>query len=236
MSRATELREALRGRLIVSVQAEAGSLLGEPATIALLARCVVANGAAAVRIEGDERIRAVRAAVTVPIVGIIKRTHPGFAPYITSTLEEVRAVAEAGADIVAFDATARTRAGNASVAALIAAIHARGLAAMADCSTADDGKLAASAAADIVATTLAGYTEETAGRTLPALDLVKTLAARHPYVVCEGGIGAPDDVRAAFAAGAAAVVVGTAITNVDALTRRFAQAVPGASVASPQRT
>jgi putative N-acetylmannosamine-6-phosphate epimerase len=33
-------------------------------------------------------------------------------------------------------------------------------------------------------------------------------------------------VRAAFAAGAAAVVVGTAITNVDALTRRFAAAAP----------
>jgi N-acylglucosamine-6-phosphate 2-epimerase len=231
-----ELREALRGRLIVSVQAEAGSLLGEPATIALLARCVVGNGAAAVRIEGAERIRAVRAAVTVPIVGIIKRPHPGFAPYITSTLEEVRAVAEAGADIVAFDATARTRAGNASVADLIAAIHGHGLAAMADCATLADGTKAGGAAADIVATTLAGYTEETAGQSLPALELVKALAARHPYVVCEGGIGAPDDVCAAFAAGAAAVVVGTAITNVDALTRRFAQAVPGANAPAARPT
>ncbi|MDP9106323.1 MAG: hypothetical protein M3N49_10385 [Candidatus Eremiobacteraeota bacterium] len=33
-------------------------------------------------------------------------------------------------------------------------------------------------------------------------------------------------MRAAFDAGAAAVVVGTAITNVDVLVRRFAAAVP----------
>ena len=64
--------ELLRGRLIVSVQPEAASLLGTPALVALLARCTVQNGAAALRIEGLERIRAVRAAVDVPIVGLVE--------------------------------------------------------------------------------------------------------------------------------------------------------------------
>ena len=199
----------LRGGLIVSVQAYADSVLTEPATIALLARCAVQNAAVGVRIEGLERIAAVRAAVDVPIVGILKRAHDGFEPYITSTREEVALVAAAGASVVAFDAT--------------------GALAMADCATAADLAAATRAGADIVATTLAGYTSETAGRPLPALDLVADAASEHPFVVCEGGIATPEAARAAFAAGAAAIVVGTAITNVDELVRRFATATPRAT-------
>ena len=216
----------LRGGLIVSVQAYADSVLDTPGTIALLARCAVANGAIGVRIESAARIAAVRAAVDVPIVGIVKRAHPGFSPYITSTRAEIADVAGAGATVVAFDATARARAGGASVGELVAAARERGLLAMADCASLADLAAAAEAGADIVATTLAGYTEETAGRDLPALDLVRAGTRLHPFVVCEGGIGSPDAARAAFAAGAAAIVVGTAITNVDALVRRFASAAP----------
>jgi len=219
----------LRGGLVVSVQAEAGSALDTPETIALLARCAAANGAAGVRIEGELRIAAVRAALPgLPIVGIIKRKHAGFEPYITSTCEEVAAAACAGADVVAFDATARSRPGGAAVADLIGCARAAGVLAMADCSESADAVAAAAAGADIVATTLAGYTSATEGRALPALDLVAEIAARHPFGVCEGGIGSPQQAEAAFAAGAAAIVVGTAITNVDALVRRFAAAAPGA--------
>jgi N-acylglucosamine-6-phosphate 2-epimerase len=219
------LLDRLRGGLIVSVQAEPDSVLGAPETIALLARCAVQNGAAGLRVEGQRRIRAVRAALPgIPIVGIVKRSHAGFEPYITSTRDEIEEVAAAGADIAAFDATGRPHAGGASVVDLIATARACGLLAMADCSEAADAELAAGA--DVVATTLAGYTQATRGRALPALDLVTALAARHPFAICEGGISSPDEARAAFGAGAAAIVVGTAITNVDALVRRFAAASP----------
>jgi N-acylglucosamine-6-phosphate 2-epimerase len=214
--------EKLRGGLIVSVQANDDSPLNEPATITVLARVAQANGAVAVRIEGAERIRAVRDAVDLPIIGIVKHRYDGFEPYITSTREEVEAVVAAGADIVAFDATARERAGGADVAALIEAIHARGRIAMADCATFDEGVHAGEAGADIVATTLAGYTAQTQACTLPALDLVAALAQVHRFVICEGGVAHPSQVRAALRAGAAAVVVGTAITNIDVLVSRFA--------------
>lgn len=217
-----ELLERLRGGLIVSVQADANSLLNEPPVIATLARVAEGNGALAVRIEGVERIRAVRAAVQAPIIGIIKHRHEGFEPYITSTLEEVRDAAEAGADIVAFDATGRPRCGGADTAALVHEIHELECLAMADCSNAADGRAAWAAGADIVATTLAGYTVQTHGRPLPALDLVAELAAFHPFAICEGGVNDPQQVRMALDVGANAVVVGTVITNVDALVRRFA--------------
>ena len=220
-----DVLERLRGGLIVSVQAEVNSLLNTAETIALLARCAAQNGAVGVRIEGDARIRAVRAALPeVPIVGLIKRAHPGFEPYITSTFEELAAVAAAGAQVAAFDATDRARSGGATVAGLIADARGLGMLAMADCSEELDAEPASGA--DILATTLAGYTEPTRGRTLPALDLVAVFAARHPFTICEGGIASPSEVRAAFGAGASAVVVGTAITNVDVLVRRFADAAP----------
>lgn len=219
--------ERLRGRLIVSVQAEADSLLNTPETIALFARCAVANGAAGVRVEGEARIAAVRAALPdVPIVGILKRAHAGFEPYITSTVEEVALVARAGASIVAFDATARERSDGSSVAALVEHARAQGLAAMADCSDESDAVAAAAAGADMVGTTLAGYTAPTRGRPLPALDLLSSIARSGAFAVCEGGVATPGDLRAAFAGGADAVVVGTAITNLDVLVRRFADAAP----------
>jgi N-acylglucosamine-6-phosphate 2-epimerase len=216
----------LRGRLIVSVQAEEASPLAAAASIALLARCVVQNGAAAVRIEGVERVRAVRAAIGVPIVGLVKGRPSAEVPYITTTPGEIAELAAAGADIIAFDATGRSRPCGATISELVAATRQHGRLAFADCASADDGRRAAEAGADIVATTLAGYTSETATCELPALGLLRALAAYHPFAVCEGGIASPKQAGAAFAAGASAVVVGTAITNVDALTRGFVAACP----------
>ena len=214
--------DALRGGLIVSVQAWAGSAIDDPYVIAAMARAAADNGAAGVRIQGIANIEAVRARVDLPIVGLIKREYPGFEPYITPTLAEVRAIVAAGADIVAFDATARPRPGGVTVAALIAGIADSGRVAMADCATAEEAALARDAGAEILATTLCGYTPGTHGSALPALGLVRELAAMGRFAVCEGGVSRPAEVRAALDAGADAVVVGTAITNIDSLVREFA--------------
>lgn len=218
--------ERFAGGLIVSVQAAADSLLNTPETIALLARVAERNGAAGVRIEGLERIAAVRRAVRIPIIGIIKRSYPGFEPYITATRREVSEVAAAGADVIAFDATLRERPDGTSVAALVAAITSYGALAMADCADAADARAATAAGAAIVASTLCGYTRATRGTSLPALELVRAIRELGVFTVCEGGVAEPADVELAFAAGARAVVVGTAITNVDALVGRFVNAVP----------
>jgi N-acylglucosamine-6-phosphate 2-epimerase len=182
------------------------------------------GGAVALRVAGIENLRAVRARVRLPIVGLIKREYAGFEPYITPTLEEVRAVVAAGAEIVAFDATPRARPDGSEPRDLIAQIHDDGRLALADCATAGDAASAIAAGGDVVATTLCGYTPETAGRILPALDLVRELASLRHFTLCEGGVRSPSDVSAAFDAGADAVCVGSAITNVDWLVREFAGA------------
>lgn len=214
---------AALGGLIVSIQPPADSVLNRPEIVALLARAAVANGASGVRIEGAERIAAVRRAVEVPIVGLIKRAYPGFEPYITVTAADIAEVAGAGADVIAFDATGRARPGGFTVGAAVAAIRALGGLAMADCATAAEMTAAAAAGAAIVATTLCGYTAGTRGTPLPAIELLRSVKANGALRVVEGGVASPDDVRRAFAAGADAVVAGTAF-DLDARVRLFAQA------------
>ncbi len=216
------LLDSLRGGLIVSVQAWPGSALNDAHVIAAMARAAQDGGAVAVRVAGVEHLRAVRAAVALPIVGLIKREYAGFEPYITPTPAEVSEIVASGAEIVAFDATARPRPGETDAAALIALIHDAGRLALADCATAGDARSALALGADIVATTLCGYTAATKGITLPALDLVAELAQMGGFAICEGGVQTPAQLRAALDAGADAVVVGTAITNVDWLVRSFA--------------
>jgi N-acylglucosamine-6-phosphate 2-epimerase len=213
--------DRLRGGLIVSVQARAGSALDDPQVLSAMARAAQDNGAVGVRIQGVRNLEAVRRRVDVPIVGIIKREYEGFEPYITPTLREVREILDCGAEIVAFDATARARPAGVEVSQIVAAIHAGGALAMADCALAEEGVFAQAAGADIVATTLCGYTKETRGAALPALDLVRRFRQLDTFVICEGGIHAPASAAAALAAGADAVVVGTAITNTEWLTGEY---------------
>lgn len=217
--------EEMRGGLIVSVQARSDSPLADPATIAALARCAQAGGAVAVRIEGIRNLRAVKAVVSVPTIGLIKRAYTGFEPYITPTQREVGELLESGADIIAFDATARRRPAGATVESLVEAIRGMGAIAMADCATAADGVAACALGVPIVATTLCGYTKETTGASLPALDLVRKLDALGAFVICEGGIRTPQSARAALDAGSDAVVVGTAITDIEWVTARFSAAL-----------
>lgn len=220
MSVHTELLRRLRGGLIVSVQAEAGSPLDDPVLLAAMARAAQDGGAVAVRVQGVANLEAVRKRVNLPIIGIVKREYPGFEPYITPTVREVEELA--GCAIIAFDATSRPRPQQTSLEQLVAAIHRAGALAMADCARSEDGRAARKAGAEILATTLCGYTKETAGIALPALDLVRELAHLAAFTICEGGVHEPASAAEALRAGADAVVVGTAITNLRWVVARFA--------------
>jgi N-acylglucosamine-6-phosphate 2-epimerase len=214
--------EALSG-LIVSCQAPVGSPLRDPTVIAALAQASVMAGAVGVRIESPEHVRAVRARLSEPIVGLWKRDYEGSAVYITPTFADCAAIARAGADILAIDATARLRPGGEDLATLIDRIHTDlNLPVLADVATLAEGLAAEAAGADLVATTLCGYTEETKGTPLPALDLLAALAGRLRVPAwCEGGVSTPAEYAAARARGARVVVVGTALTGLEARVRTF---------------
>jgi putative N-acetylmannosamine-6-phosphate epimerase len=215
---------ALEGGLVVSVQAPGDSPLGQPAHMAAIARAAEAGGAAGIRAEGGPDVAAVKASVALPLIGLRKRRVAGSDVYITPQLEDAREVAAAGADLIALDATARARPGDEDVAELIAAVAGelrRPVLADVDCIEAAVAARSAGAAA--VATTLAGYTGADAAPPWPDVDLVARLASELDCpVLAEGRYGSPGVVRAALEAGAFAVVVGAAISDPLALTRRFA--------------
>jgi N-acylglucosamine-6-phosphate 2-epimerase len=216
--------ERMRGGLVVSVQAAPGSPLAAPEHLAAIARAVEAGGAVGIRAEGVATVRAIRDAVEVPVIGLVKRRGAGSDVYITPDLADAVAAAEAGADLVAVDATERARGDGASGAEFVAAADAElpGRI-LADVDVADAGRAAAEAGAAAVATTLSGYTDTSAGAPGPDIPLVAELAAGLVIpVFAEGRYGSAADVRAAFEARAFAVVVGTAITDPAELTRRLA--------------
>ena len=225
--------ERIRGGLVVSVQAAPGSPLAAPESLAAIARAVEAGGAAGIRTAGVDAVRAIREAVEVPVIGLVKRRVPGSEVYITPGLDDVLAVAEAGAQLVAVDATERLRADGTSGAEFVAAASAELPGRIvADVDSSRAGGAAASAGAAAIATTLSGYTGTSGaagpGSAGPDISLVEELAGRLDVpVLAEGRYGSADAVRAAFEAGAFAVVVGTAITDPAELTRRLAAATPG---------
>jgi N-acylglucosamine-6-phosphate 2-epimerase len=225
----TDALERMRGGLVVSVQAPAESPLAAPEHLAAIARAVELGGAVGIRTEGVAAVTAIREAVGVSVIGLVKRRVSDSEVYITPELEDALAVAEAGADLVALDATERARpdgrSGAEFVAALAAELPGR---IVADVDRLSAGVAAADAGAAAVATTLSGYTTATTPSDSPDVALVADLAAELDVpVLAEGRYATPADVRAAFAAGAFAVVVGAAITDPGALTRRLAAAAPG---------
>jgi glucokinase-like ROK family protein len=217
-----EICQKFREQLIVSCQAPEGDIFHGPDAMARFAVAARQGGAAGIRANGIADVTAIRRAVDLPIIGIRKTPLPEGGWLITGSFDAARELVAAGADIVALDCTRRGQ----KVGALdrVRRIRAElGVPVMADIATLDEAFAARQAGADLIATTLRGYTAETAE--IRAFDpafvrlLVEKLEAP---VVTEGRIHTPEQAREALRAGSFAVVVGTAISAPREITRRFA--------------
>lgn len=214
--------DRLKGGLVVSCQPVDDGPMDDPAIVGAMARAAVAGGAAGLRIEGVENLHATRPLVDVPIIGIVKRNLADSPVRITVTAEDARALAAAGADIIAYDATPRP----ASREGILAAILAEGALAMADCATRADAQAALAGGASIIGTTLSGYTADTAtGDDAPDLALIEEFSQLGGFVMAEGRLNTPELAARAMRAGADAVTVGSALTRLEVVTGWFADAV-----------
>jgi N-acylglucosamine-6-phosphate 2-epimerase len=231
----SESVKRLHGGLIVSCHASDGEPLCAPEHIGALALSAVNGGACALRLEGAENVAFVRQRTQLPIVALTKaKDVPELkrqqSVYITPTFADAESLARSGADIIAVDATARERPGNVTLAQLIQRIHDElKKPVWADVALLEEGLAAVLAGVDIVSTTLSGYTMETASRLGlgPDMTLLGKLIAQVPVpVVLEGQVWHPEEVTRAFKEGAFAVVVGSAITRPQLITRRFVDAIP----------
>jgi N-acylglucosamine-6-phosphate 2-epimerase len=218
--------EAIRGRLIVSCQASEGDPLDDLDTLTRIATSVLRGGAGGLRAEGVARIAAFRNLTQLPIIGIIKTYDANGDVYITPDFRSAKAASDAGADIIALDCTARRLTAAEPWPELIRRILTDlNRPVLADIATLEDALAAERAGADAVATTLYGYTAETANIRAVSWPLIQSLVARLTIpVLAEGHINHPHDARRALDLGATAVIVGSAITRPEVITARFVQA------------
>ena len=214
--------------LIVSSQALAGNPMLDTVKLASMAEAAAIGGASALRLNGLDVVAEVRKRVDIPIIGINKVKDETGRTVITPTFALAKEVVDAGADIVALDATFYPSSLKEDLTELVHRIHNElNAMVMADISTADEAEAAAKAGVDAVSTTLAGYVPgalHTAEELYtPNYALIEEIAKRNLPVtlVAEGRFWKPEDVVKAYKIGADAVVIGKAITNPMAITKYF---------------
>jgi putative N-acetylmannosamine-6-phosphate epimerase len=191
--------------------------------MARFAASAVAGGAAGIRASGPDDIRAIRKVVAVPIIGIWKEMQSDGKIMITPSFESAQELVAAGADMVALDVTRRGQQHGAleRVGRIRQELK---VPVLADIATLDEALAAAQAGADFVLSTMRGYTDETSRIRSFDLPFIRELVRDSPVpVIAEGMIDTPEQAHAAVAAGAYAVVVGSAITRPITIARRFAE-------------
>jgi putative N-acetylmannosamine-6-phosphate epimerase len=219
--------------LIVSSQALEGNPMKSTEKLASMAEAAAIGGAAALRVDGADMVRELKKRTNVPIIAIRKIRDASGRIVITPDFASAKELCDAGADIIALDATFYPSELKEDTRVLIERIHTElGAMVMADISTAEEARAAAEMGADAVSTTLAGYVPGAlhSAEELyePNLELVRTIAAmKLPCaLVVEGRIWERADLIKAFELGADAVVIGKAITNPMAITKYFLSGVP----------
>ena len=221
-----EVLAKLKNQVIVSVQAMPSEPLYKEECLLAMMQSVVKGGAKALRVAGKRDVQNAKKHFEVPVIGLTK---PEVIPsnwknvvYITPTIKEVKELVVAGADVVAFDGTMRPR-GKDNLRKLIKYIKINNRLSMADISTLEEGIAARALGADIISTTLSGYTSysETESEDPDFELLEKLVKILDCPIFLEGRIWTPEQVNRAFELGAHSVVIGSAITRPQLIVKRF---------------
>ena len=201
------MSEAIPRGIIVSIQGYHYKTMTELAKDAINAGCIAIRTDKRLCLSDEEK---------VPIIGLKKLQVEDVktTAYITPTPEEVQEV-EGWADLVAID----YRGCNVNLQRTSKYCREHGLKVVADVETYDDfaSILEHGYYYTYIATTLSVF------KLLfrPNLRLVEKIAQEEKHVIAEGNFSSRKDVRAAFECGAHAICIGSAISNVYKLTKKY---------------
>ena len=206
--------------LIVSCQALPDEPLYSSFIMGKMALAAKEGGAVGIRANTVTDIKAIKAEVDLPIIGIIKQDYDNMIPYITPTMKEIDALVEENIHVIALDATI-----NQSENFLKKVLNKYpNQKFMADISTIEEGLRAESLGFQFVGTTLVGYTEQS--KNMNNFEVLSTLIEKCKIpVIAEGNFDTPEKARKALEMGAYSIVVGSAITRPQLITKRFAEEV-----------
>lgn len=210
--------------LIVSCQAAEGEPLYGLNLMRYMARAAVEGGAVGIRALAEE-IPAIRAEVSVPVIGLVKRAYANSEVYITPTKREIDEVIQSGADVVAMDVTGRNRPDGVTTEELMRYARERdpAILLMADCDTLENALEADALGFDFIGTTMRGYTPATKGIAIPDYEFLHALGGRlkRGRLIAEGGVWEREQLARVLEAEPYAVVIGSAITRPKNITQRF---------------
>ena len=222
--------ENLKGKLIVSCQALPDEPLHSSFIMGRMALAAKQGGASGIRANTPEDIKEIKTQVDLPVIGIIKRNYDDCEIYITPTIKEVDELMEAKPEIIALDATNSSRPNGQTLDKFFHQIKEKypDQLLMADCSTIEEALHADELGFDFIGTTLVGYTEESKGCQIEKNDfeLIRELIKRvkHP-VIGEGNINTPQKLKRVMEIGVYSVVIGSAITRPQLITKKFTDAL-----------
>ena len=135
--------DRLKGKLIVSCQAEKHEPLYPAACMLAMVESVINGGAEGLRMAGGYHIREARKSTNLPIIGLTKpeKIPPNYKElvYITPCFSDAEGLRASGADIIAIDGTQRNRPAE-TLEELVDLIHSKlNCPVMADISTFEEG-------------------------------------------------------------------------------------------------
>ena len=225
--------ESLKGGLIVSCQVQHDDPIYTDNMVVKMAEAARWAGAVGIRANSPEQIKAIKEAVPeLPMIGLWKVWHDDTDVFITPTMKEVKAIWEAGAEIIALDCTSQVTHEGTQAWNLIKEVKKEIPEAIifADVSNLEEARRAVENGADIVAPTLYGYTKETShieGADYRMFAQMCRELKDEAYVMMEGHLYTPEDAMKCIFLGAHSVVVGSAITRPHLTAKRFVDLLSG---------
>lgn len=221
-----ELLQKIHKKLIVSCQARVGWAMYGCDIMAAFAKAAKEGGACGIRATGADNIERIKACVDLPIIGINKKWYDDCEVYITPTYESAKEILDVGVEVIALDATDRTRPNGETFASIQKQIreHYPDVCVMGEISTIEEARALITLKPDFISTTLSGYTKDSENVTSVNLDLIRQIHEITDIpVIAEGKIKTEAEALSALQAGAYAVVVGTAITRPEIITSRYVE-------------
>ena len=220
----------LKGKLIVSCQALPEEPLHSSFIMGRMALAAKVGGASGIRANTKEDIKEIQTQVELPIIGIVKRDYEDSEIYITPTMKEVDELMEVKPEIIAIDATKNLRPNGVTLDEFYAQIREKypDQPLMADCSTYEEAIHADELGFDFIGTTLVGYTDQSKDMKIEQNDfeLIKEIVKNVKHnVIAEGNINTPEKVKRVMQLGVFSIVVGSAITRPQLITKTFVDAL-----------
>src|SRR6056297_2383317 len=213
-----------KNALIVSCQAEKDEPLHGSQHMQRMALAAVQSGAKGIRANSAVDVQAIKKVVDVPIIGLIKDRNPEYDAFITTTSEQIQALVEAGADLVAIDSTRVSRPVELNKLYQYIKDHHPQVGIVADVADIKDAEAIIPLKPDFISTTLSGYTDYSENRKKPDLDLIDEIKKITDIpVIAEGNYNEPKQIREAILRGAYTVIVGGAITRPQQIAKRFVE-------------